>query len=101
MAGASYRRFKLRVRVRDTFSLEVEAESAYLGCMDIVAHDTLGSPVEQDLELAPFGAPLHIAVAPGSLDHDHTVVREPDEDDERYQSRCELLAALLAYAKQG
>jgi hypothetical protein len=52
-------------------------------------------------ELAPPSTPPHIAVAPGLLDHDHTVVREPGESDESYQSRCELLAILLDYAKQG
>jgi hypothetical protein len=51
--------------------------------------------------LAPPGAPLHIAVAPGLLDQEHTVIREPGESDENYRSRCELLAALLDYAKQG
>jgi hypothetical protein len=51
--------------------------------------------------LAPPGSPLHIAVAPGMLDQKPTVIREPGESDERYQSRCELLAALLDHAKQG
>jgi hypothetical protein len=37
---------------------------------------------------------------PGLLDQKHIVIREPGESDERYQSRCELLAALLDYAKQ-
>lgn len=56
--------------------------------------------VQAKLELPPPGPPLHIAVAPGLLDRKHTVVREPGESDERYQSRCELLAALLDHAKQ-
>ena len=43
---------------------------------------------------------MHIAVAPGLLDDDHAVLREPGESDERYQSRCNLLVALLDYAKQ-
>ena len=51
-------------------------------------------------ELAALGTPLHIAVAPGFLDQKHTVIREPGEGDERYQSRCDLLAASLDYAKQ-
>jgi hypothetical protein len=51
-------------------------------------------------ELAPSGTPLHVAVAPGLLDEKHTVIREPGESDERYQSRCDLLAALLDYTKQ-
>jgi hypothetical protein len=50
-------------------------------------------------ELAPPGAPPHIAVAPGLLDQEHVVAREPGESDERYQSRCELLAILLDHAK--
>ena len=59
------------------------------------------APADSQPELAPFGTPLHIAVAPGLLDHEHTVDREPGESDERYQSRCDLLAVLLGYAKQG
>jgi hypothetical protein len=51
-------------------------------------------------DLAPAGTPLHIAVAPGVLDRKQTVVREPGESDERYQSRCDLLAALLEYARE-
>ena len=55
---------------------------------------------KQHPELAPAGTPPHIAVAPGLLDREHTVVREPGESDERYRSRCDLLAALLDYARQ-
>jgi hypothetical protein len=51
-------------------------------------------------DLAPPGTPLHIATAPGLLDRKQTVVREPGESDERYQSRCDLLAALLDYARE-
>lgn len=58
-------------------------------------------PAKPHPELAAPGAPSHIAVAPGLLDHEHTVIREPGESDERYQSRCDLLAALLDYAKRG
>jgi len=35
------------------------------------------------------------------LDHEHKVVREPGESDERYQSRCELVTILLDFAKKG
>jgi hypothetical protein len=56
--------------------------------------------VETPPDLAPPGTPLHIAVAPGLLDRKQTVVREPGESDERYQSRCDLLAALLDYARE-
>jgi hypothetical protein len=52
-------------------------------------------------ELSPAGTPPHVAVAPGLLDQAHTVVREPGESDERYRARCELLAAVLDFAKQG
>jgi hypothetical protein len=45
-------------------------------------------------------APLHIAVVPGLLDKQLEVTREPGESDARYRSRCDLLAALLDYAKQ-
>lgn len=51
-------------------------------------------------ELAPDGAPLHIALAPGVLEQEHVVIRSDDDTDESYQSRCDLLAALLDYAKQ-
>jgi len=34
------------------------------------------------------------------LDRKQTVVRESGESDERYQSRCDLLAALLDYARE-
>ncbi len=55
-------------------------------------------PLASEPELAPPGTPPHIAVAPGLLDQQHTVIREPGETDERYQSRCELLAALRDFA---
>ncbi len=51
----------------------------------------------------PFTPPRMLrcafAAAPGLLDQEHTVVREQGESDERYLSRCNLLAALLDYAK--
>jgi hypothetical protein len=49
-------------------------------------------------DLAPPGTPPHIAVAPGVLGRTLTVVREPDDTDEGYQRRCELLAVLLEHA---
>jgi hypothetical protein len=52
-------------------------------------------------ELAPAGTPPHIAVAPGLLDHEHVVIREDDDTDETYQSRCDMVAALLDYARKG
>ena len=53
-------------------------------------------------ELAPAGTPLHIAVAPGLLGHEHVVIRDADDTDESYQSRCELVALMLDYAaRQG
>jgi hypothetical protein len=58
-------------------------------------------PAKRQPELAQAGAPPHVAVAPGLLDQAHTVVREPGESDERYRSRCELLAAVLDFAKKG
>lgn len=57
-------------------------------------------PAPHHPELAPFGSPPHLTIAPGLLDQEHTVVREPGESDERYQSRCELLAILLDFAKK-
>ena len=68
--------------------------------MDDTQHQTLLRPDDAEPELAPFGAPLHIAV-PAGLDHAHTVDREPGESDERYQARCDLWAAVLDYAKRG
>jgi hypothetical protein len=50
-------------------------------------------------ELAPRDAPLNVAVAPGVLDRQHTVIREPNESDESYRFRCELLARLTSYVK--
>ena len=67
--------------------------------MDDTPHQTLPRSHDAEPELAPPGTPLHIAVAPGMLDRKQTVVREPGESDERYQSRCDLLAALLDYAR--
>jgi putative lipase involved disintegration of autophagic bodies len=52
-------------------------------------------------DLAPAGTPLHIAVAPGLLDHEHVVIHEDDDTDETYQSRCDMVAALLDYARKG
>ena len=56
--------------------------------------------VETPPDLAPSGTPLHITAAPGVLDRKQTGVREPGESDARYQSRCDLLAALLDYARE-
>jgi len=61
----------------------------------------VGTPPLATPDLAPPGSPLHIAAAPGLLDVEHTVVREPGESDERYQSRCDMVAALLDYARRG
>jgi hypothetical protein len=55
---------------------------------------------EAPFDFAPPSAPLHIAVAPGLLDRKQTVVREPGESGKRYQSRCDLLTALLDYARE-
>ena len=30
-------------------------------------------------EIAPEGTPLHIAVAPGILDHEHVAIRDADD----------------------
>jgi hypothetical protein len=68
--------------------------------MDDMPHDapTLAPPSE----LAPAGTPPHIAVAPGLLDQEHVVIRDADDTDESYQSRCELVALMLDYAaRQG
>jgi hypothetical protein len=80
--------------------LESVTECAYSLSMDDTPHRALPRPQEAEPELAPFDAPLHIAVAPGVLDREHTVDREPGESDARYQSRCDLWAAVLDYAKR-
>jgi hypothetical protein len=64
-------------------------------------HPTSPQPSDAEPEPAPPGTPPHIAVAPGLLDHQHTVIREPGENDESYQSRCELLAVLLDFVQPG
>ena len=67
--------------------------------IDTNAHASV--PEDTQPELTPFDAPLHIAIAPSLLDVEHTVDREPGESDERYQSRCDMVAALLDYARKG
>jgi hypothetical protein len=44
--------------------------------------------------------PTVIVVAELRGRRDFAVIREPDETDEDYQSRCELLALLLDYAEK-
>jgi hypothetical protein len=51
-------------------------------------------------DLAPAGTPLHVAVAPGLLDMEHTVIRADDDTDEDYERKQRLLDAMLAYAKK-
>ena len=51
-------------------------------------------------DLAPAGTPLHVAVAPGLLDSEHTVIRAEDDTDEDYEGKQRLLDAILAYAKK-
>jgi hypothetical protein len=57
-------------------------------------------PVAPEPELAPPGEPPHVAVAPGLLDKEHVVIRSDDDTDEDYQARCDMLVAVLAFAKQ-
>jgi hypothetical protein len=61
-------------------------------------YDTPNHSSDPAVNTLPGNSP-HIAVAPGLLSGEHTVVREPGESDERYHSRCELLAILLDFAK--
>jgi len=62
----------------------------------------LDLPSTPEPELAPPGTPLHVAVAPGLLDHKHVVIRDDDDTDEDYEAKQQLLDALLTYAqKQG
>jgi hypothetical protein len=56
------------------------------------------SPVQAAPPPDPADTKPHIAVAPGLLGQQHTVVREPGESDERYRARCELLGVLLDFA---
>ena len=52
-------------------------------------------------EIAPDGTPLHIAVAPGLLDQEHVAIRDPDDTDEDYASKQQLIDAVLAFARKG
>jgi len=58
------------------------------------------SPARNKPKLIPIDSPLHVAVAPGLLDLDHKVDREPGESDARYQARCDLWDAVFDYAKR-
>jgi hypothetical protein len=58
------------------------------------------SEAKLDPELAPAGTPLHVAVAPGLLEQEHTLIREPDESDADYESRRQMFAAVLDYARR-
>jgi hypothetical protein len=79
-------------------SLAFAAVKANFSGMDTTTHSA--HTEDHQPELAPDGAPLHIALAPGVLDQEYVVIRSDDDTDESYQSRCDLLAALLDYAKQ-
>jgi hypothetical protein len=83
---------------RSGAGLEYPARLAYSLSMNEI-RPSRRRRADQQPDLAPAGTPLHIAVAPGMLEREQTVVREPGESDERYQSRCDLLAALLDYAR--
>lgn len=80
-------------------SLHFPVDMASFPVMDILSET---HPVEaREPELPPPGTPLHVTAAPGVLEQDHVVVRESDDTDESYQSRCDLLASLLDYARNG
>jgi hypothetical protein len=80
-------------------ALAIAYPKLIFGDMDTVTRPD--APADSQPELAAYGAALHIAVALGLLGHEHTVERKSGESDKRYQSRCDLLAALLGYAKRG
>ena len=52
-------------------------------------------------ELAPAGAPPHVAVAPDLLQKEHVVIRADDDTDEDYEARRRVFAAALAFARKG
>jgi len=56
--------------------------------------------VKTPSDLAPAGTPLHVAVAPGLLGTDHTVIRADDDTDEDCEGKQRLLDAMLAFAKK-
>ena len=58
-------------------------------------------PAHQQPELAPTGSPRHVSVAPGLLDHDHSVIRSDDDTDEDYEARRRIFAAALSFARKG
>ena len=52
-------------------------------------------------DVAPAGTPLHIAVAPELLDHEHSAIRDPDDTDEDYAGKQQLIDAVRAFARKG
>jgi hypothetical protein len=56
--------------------------------------------VKTPSDLAPAGTPLHVAVARGLLDREHTVIRADDDTDEDFERKQQLLDAMLAHAKK-
>jgi hypothetical protein len=43
----------------------------------------------------------HVAVAPGLLDAEHTVIRQADDTDAEYDNRRRLLEVALDFARKG
>jgi hypothetical protein len=62
---------------------------------------TSPEPPTAEEELAPPGAPVSLAVAPGLLDQEFVAIREEDDTDEDFESSKRLLAAVLAFARKG
>jgi hypothetical protein len=58
-------------------------------------------PEASPSELAPPGSAPHIAVAPGVLDREHVLIRAEDDTDEDFERRSQLLAAAVAFARNG
>lgn len=58
-------------------------------------------PESESSEIAPPGAPPHVAVAPGVLDQEHVVIRAADDTDQDYEARSRVFAAALKFARKG
>ena len=70
--------------------------------MDDTPHQMLAHrPTASYSVLAPEGTPLHIAVAPGILDHEQVAIRDADDTDDDYASKQQLIDAVLAFARKG
>ncbi len=70
--------------------------------MDMTTKPVRNAPVSTGPEFALPAARPTVIVAPELRGRrDFVVVREPDETDAEYQSRCDLFAVLLDHVEKG